>query len=195
MDRKQLGSTLDEKNFVYDSSGIRCYRATCNGCNSDRGYVRKTARHKMCMSCGQKGKVSSRKGKHHSEEAKKLISAANQRRNLQNDLSYVKRTPDQERVIHSLRSRVSQLITKKNSKTLELLGCTWTEFYAYIASLFEVGMTWANYGRKGWHLDHKVPLSSFDLSIPEQLKVACHYTNLQPLWWIDNLRKSNKVDL
>lgn len=54
-------------------------------------------------------------------------------------------------------------------------------------------MNWDNHGRRGWHLDHIIPISSFDLSNREEFLKAVHYTNIQPLWAIDNLRKSNKI--
>lgn len=54
-------------------------------------------------------------------------------------------------------------------------------------------MTWENWGRRGWHIDHIAPLSSFDLTDPVQFRRAVHYTNLQPLWWFDNLSKGKRI--
>ena len=83
--------------------------------------------------------------------------------------------------------------TSKTTKTAELLGCSAAELKTYIESLFLPGMTWDNYGVHGWHVDHKKPLSSFDLQDQAQLKLACHYTNLTPLWALDNLQKGSKT--
>lgn len=54
-------------------------------------------------------------------------------------------------------------------------------------------MTWDNWNFKGWHIDHIIPCSSFNLNNLEEQKKCFHYTNLQPLWWWENLSKSNKV--
>ena len=62
---------------------------------------------------------------------------------------------------------------------------------AWIESKFLPGMTWEN--RRQWHIDHIMPLAKFDLSDPAQQAAAFHYTNLQPLWAKDNLRKGDKV--
>ena len=54
-------------------------------------------------------------------------------------------------------------------------------------------MTWNNYGYKGWHIDHIIPLSAFDLADREQFLKACHFTNLQPLRAEENFSKNNKI--
>jgi hypothetical protein len=63
----------------------------------------------------------------------------------------------------------------------------------YIETLFKPGMTWGNHGNFGWHLDHIIPCSSFDLTDVEQQKKCFHYTNLQPLWAKDNIKKGSKL--
>lgn len=55
---------------------------------------------------------------------------------------------------------------------------------------FTPGMSWTNYG--DWHIDHIKPLASFDLTDRVQLLVACHFTNLQPLWAEENLKKGDR---
>ena len=79
---------------------------------------------------------------------------------------------------------------KKTSKTAHILGCTFEELKSHIESKFQPGMTWEN--RSAWHIDHIVPLAS---ATTEQDVIRLnHYTNLQPLWAEDNLRKSDKLD-
>jgi hypothetical protein len=81
----------------------------------------------------------------------------------------------------------------KSGHTTELLGCSIEELRNHLERLFLPGMSWDNYGMHGWHIDHIIPVSYFDFTDPEQQKRAWHYTNLQPLWAEDNLKKSNKI--
>ena len=80
----------------------------------------------------------------------------------------------------------------KSKRTTAFLGCTPKELREHLERLFRDGMSWENYGLRGWHIDHIVPLSILDLSDPCEVARACHYTNLQPLWARDNIRKSNR---
>jgi len=93
----------------------------------------------------------------------------------------------------NLRRRVNQVITRNNKSntTMNLIGCSVYELLQYLEKQFRDGMTWDNYGK--WHIDHIKPCASFDLTDPEQQKKCFHYTNLQPLWAEDNIRKSDKV--
>ena len=78
---------------------------------------------------------------------------------------------------------------KKNSKTQEMLGVDWEVCKAHIERQFTKGMNWDN--RSEWHIDHIIPLAS--AKTEEELKKLCHYSNLQPLWELDNLSKSDKI--
>jgi len=95
-----------------------------------------------------------------------------------------------------IRDRVNKAIKGKlkPASITENLGCSWDELISYLEALFLPGMSWENYGLFGWHLDHIKPLDLFNLEDPIQFKEACHYTNLQPLWAIDNLKKGNKYE-
>lgn len=95
----------------------------------------------------------------------------------------------------NLRTRLLRSISteSKAGSAVRDLGCSIAELKLYLESKFQAGMTWENHGRKGWHIDHVIPLSKFNLSNREDLLKACHYSNLQPMWAIDNIRKSNSV--
>lgn len=84
---------------------------------------------------------------------------------------------------------------KAGRRTFQLLGYTTADLMAHIESKFQPGMSWENYGRHGWHIDHIRPLSSFDYSTPEcpEFKEAWALSNLQPLWAEDNWRKHAKM--
>ena len=78
----------------------------------------------------------------------------------------------------------------KNKRTEEIIGCSFAELKLHLENQFTEGMSWDNYGQ--WHIDHKKPLSWFDLTNPEEVAKANHYSNLQPLWAEDNLIKGNR---
>jgi len=108
----------------------------------------------------------------------------------------------QERIRQVLYSRIclamSELRKRRNNSSLKKagsavkdLGCTLEFLEKHIEGKFQEGMSWDNYGE--WEIDHIYPLSKLDLTNPEEFSRACHYTNLQPLWWQDNLKKKNHI--
>ena len=84
----------------------------------------------------------------------------------------------------------SRTRASKSVSALTLVGCSIPELVAHIESRWTEGMSWDNYGLRGWHIDHIRPCSSFDFSNPSDQERCFHFTNLQPLWATDNLRKS-----
>jgi hypothetical protein len=97
------------------------------------------------------------------------------------------------KIKNSLRGRINELPNKKynNPRTLNLVGCDYEFLLKYLEDKFTEGMNWDNYGYYGWHIDHMIPLSS--AKTIEDIYKLYHYTNLQPLWGKDNMRKSNKI--
>lgn len=101
-------------------------------------------------------------------------------------------------VEYRLRSKVRDRISKAlkyagqsaQSSLTKLIGCDKKTLRRHLESQFLPGMSFENYGQ--WHVDHIKPLAAFNLSNIEELKEACHYTNLQPLWALDNLKKSSR---
>jgi ferredoxin-like protein FixX len=96
-----------------------------------------------------------------------------------------------------LRGRLCRVLKDKKIKKeyhmLELLGCSFIDLKHHLENQFKDGMTWGNYGRGGWHIDHIKPCASFNLKNTEEQKKCFHYSNLQPLWEIENLIKGSKI--
>ena len=80
-------------------------------------------------------------------------------------------------------------VTKKN-KTSEIVGCSLETLKFHIENQFTDSMSWELMG-KHIHIDHIIPLSS--AKTEQEILKLCHYTNLQPLWAKDNLKKYNKI--
>lgn len=97
-----------------------------------------------------------------------------------------------------LRSRVGKAVkqqyARKAFKTMDLIGCTVPRLLTHLESQFLPGMTWENYGRHGWHIDHILPCAAFDLSRPEHQKKCFHYSNLRPAWSYHNEGRGSRIE-
>lgn len=110
-----------------------------------------------------------------------------------------RKTNPQFQISSNLRTYIYQRVGKKNttgqSRFRQIVGCTIAEFCAHLERNFGLGMNWQNYG-KGvgrWGIDHTKPCASFDLTKPEELALCFHFSNMLPMWWIDSLRKGDKI--
>lgn len=132
-----------------------------------------------------------------------LISAKNYRENNKDKVNLSKKTSTRKkykedglfRLKTQLRKSVNRYFkqTEKSKKTFEIVGCTPSYLKEYVEGKFESWMTWDNYGygKNKWVIDHIKPLSSANNK--QELYLLCHYTNLQPLSWEDNMKKSDKI--
>ena len=121
-------------------------------------------------------------------EANKDKINKHQRERKQNDIQF--------RLACNLRGRFYKALknNQKSGSAVSDLGCSIEELKFHLETKFQLGMTWENWSPTGWHVDHILPLASFDLTDRGQFLKACHYTDLQSLWAKDNLKKSNKSD-
>ena len=117
------------------------------------------------------------------EQKEKFASYARSRRRINHLIAI------SERMRARLRCALNANGFGKKSSTNEIIGCDWPTFISYLESKFDKGMSWEN--RNEWEIDHIIPLS-FGKSELEIMRLS-HYTNIQPLWKIDNRRKGSKI--
>lgn len=102
-------------------------------------------------------------------------------------------TDPAHRLSRRLRNRVYQALHGKASKsdrTRKLIGCDVQFLMGYLEARFKPGMSWKNYGTV-WEIDHRIPVSSYDLTDASHQRSCFHYSNLQPLFCGENKRKSD----
>jgi len=107
-----------------------------------------------------------------------------------------RRTVDFEfKISSNLRTRMYVAIKndQKSGSAVRDLGCSVSYLKDWLELSWAKGMSWTNYGRV-WHIDHIKPLALFDLTDRKQYLEAANYTNLQPLFALDNIRKGDKYD-
>lgn len=94
------------------------------------------------------------------------------------------------RIKQNLRTRLFIAVKHKKGHTMELIGCSIDELIEHLTKQFTIGMSLQNYGK--WHIDHIRPCASFNLENKDEQMKCFHYTNLQPLWALDNIKKGAK---
>lgn len=176
-----------------NSNDLKEYQKTYYEKNRDKIIEYNKARYK-----NNKEKILDYRRKYYEDNKEELYKKQKEYRNKhrenRNKLEKNKRDNNN---IYKLSINIRTLIAKtirdkgltKSTKTEEILGCTIEEFITYIQSKFQKGMTLGNHGE--WHIDHIIPVSN--AKTEEELIKLNHYTNLQPLWAKDNLKKRNKI--
>lgn len=186
-----------------------CSSAKCKKINKNKiwnKWYRKKLGHKNingkkeCKICGEEFKTNNYRELFCSRECKLEDARKNALKRYYKDKDKIleKRKNNVEWcIMNKLRMRISCAVksqgTYKAEKTIKLIGCSVKKLKQHLEELFIDDMSWENYGKDGWHIDHIIPCASFDLTVKENQLKCFHYTNLQPLWAQENLIKSSKV--
>jgi hypothetical protein len=98
------------------------------------------------------------------------------------------------KLLCNLRTRLNHALKTniKSKRTLKLLGCNTEFFKKYYQDKFSKGMTWNKVMNGEIQIDHIIPCCKFDLSKPSEQTICFHYTNLQPMWAKDNIKKGGR---
>jgi hypothetical protein len=192
----ELKSSKDGKNYI------------CAGCARDKGkkwyndnieysreYKKKSSK-KYRKENPEKVKDSKNKWRKNNAEKHKEGVRRRSKRYREN-----KKDDIQFKLRNLIRRRLRSLISRKNLTEAidEHIGCSYSMLVEYLESMFYdnpetlEAMSWNNHSSDGWHIDHIIPLASFDLEDKEQFAKAIHYSNLQPLWAKENLSKGANV--
>lgn len=134
---------------------------------------------------------SQKKNKDHRNDYKRKWRNANKERIKDN-------MPSEQRLSLCISGSIRDcLYGNKNGRKWEtLVGFSLKQLKKHLKRQFKPGMSWENYGKNGWHIDHIIPISVFNFKVPEDrdFKRCWALKNLQPLWSEDNLKKSNKLE-
>ena len=145
--------------------------------------------------------------KKYKEKNKEKFKKMRQERDKKNRKKLNKYTRDRKknnpsfRIRHQLSNRLWSALKRNNlyqskcASTMQLVGCTIEELWKHLESSpsWEPWMTRENYGKGGWDVDHILPCASFDLKCPVQQLACFHWSNLQPLEHIKNVKKGSKI--
>jgi len=180
----------------------------CSKCSIEKKISEFYKRHNYCKICHLETKQNWRKNnpeeykkqnKKYWEKSKdiqskkKKIWIENNREKYNSYWTNRKNNEPEFKLLMGMRSRLCNYLKKinisKTNKTFDIVGCSPEFLKEHLETQFSDGMSWDN--RSEWHIDHIIPLSS--AKTEDELYKLCHYTNLQPLWAEDNLKKSNKI--
>ena len=96
------------------------------------------------------------------------------------------------RLIETIKSRINIGLRKNNqikNNKIKYLGCPIDKYKQHLEKQFYPEMTWENYGGI-WEIDHKIPISKFDLTEEKNIYKAFNYKNTQPLFKTTEIARS-----
>ena len=203
---QSCGEVFSLDNF-YSAGSKNVYQSKCKECSKEVSNKRRIEHPEKVKASWKKwGEKNSEKRKKYMDKYRKENAEKravyrreyylnNKDTEVQNSMDYIQNrleTDELFRIKEKIRGVIkSRIHGGKKFRTCKILGCDYAVFKKYIEEQFQPGMTWDNHAVHGWHFDHIVPISS--AKTEEDMYRLNHYTNFQPLWAEENLKKSNKM--
>jgi hypothetical protein len=195
-DKSNLNRHLRKKKLCNNKSQTNTHNFVCILCNKVFSRKDNLNRHikKSCIE--NKKNIEIEKLKEENEKLKTWLKINRVRvslglglqKNISQGIIYNNPYSTHKKVNRELRNNNAST----NTKVLSNVGCTVSFLYYYIEKQFLTGMSWHNHGC--WHLDHRKPVSAFDLNNNIERMKCSHYTNYQPLWAHENLKKGHRFN-
>jgi hypothetical protein len=181
-----------------NKKGVQYYKSRCKKCQSEDEKIKRDKNPEKYKIWYDKSREERNKWRsEYYQKNKEKLREYNKMYDKNKSINFMVKyhTTPIIKLKHRLSCRLREILKLKslvkNKKYNEILGCSSVFLKEYLGEQFTEGMTWDNHGQYGWHIDHIIPLSS--AKTEEEVYKLCHYTNLQPLWAEDNLKKSNKM--
>lgn len=179
-------------------NGMQYYKSRCKKCQSEDEKIKRDSNPEQYKIWYDKTRVDRNKWRsEYYQSNKEIILERNKRYSkiLQKNRKIKYHEDNLYKLRHILSCRMRDLLKLKSfNKTKsfnKVIGCPPIFLKEHLEKQFTDGMSWENHGLYGWHVDHIIPLSS--AKTEEEIYELCHYTNLQPLWAEDNLKKGVKI--
>lgn len=180
----KCGETKSRESFYKKKDCKDGLRGSCKKCMNRQGNERRKIRRKEDSEYRVKDIAFSKDWKANNKDKYLSYRRVYEKSRYRTDPLYKLK----QNIKKSIGKSFSSKSFKKNSTTQKILGCPYKDFMKHLQSQFTKGMTMENYGE--WQIDHRLPLAAGQTK--EEIIMLNHYTNLQPLWAADNLKKLDK---
>jgi len=179
----------------YESSILSNDEKICNTCNETKSVLLFMKDRYICKDCHNQN----RKNRYKNDEDHRLnliqssVISKKKHRDRYNERNRQRYHSDPIfKFMSNQRSRIAIALNKKQKHTIDYLDCNADEYFQWLQYQFTDEFTFENHG-KVWHVDHVIPLSTFDLKNQEQQFLAFNWRNTMPLLINDNLVKNTKI--
>lgn len=100
------------------------------------------------------------------------------------------------RIMQCLKKNMLNYFDKKGKHAYSFIGCSQDMLNDWLRWQCDItGLQFSDHGNDGWHIDHVVPCASFNLEDPVQQQTCYNWTNLRPLPALENISKSDSIDI